>query len=485
MQPRTALLNVGFVLLLLIYFLHAFPAYLAGNLRYAGLIVLSLLLMIAFACLSFEPLGLWIATHLKSLSNDPSKLKRRLIVIVIIGLASLTHFNGLLLHLHFYFQAMIVTLPLNFLNLGTWAFFTILAIRFLLRVPRSDAPIFGLALVWGFVIRILALKTVPYDPSVSDVIFSIDKACASILQGVNPYSQTYSVKAGWSFPFIYPPLLWLPYVPFKAIHWDIRWFNLFAQIPLVLFFWKLVGSRNQSFWPRFLVIFLCVAPDMIFTVCYNQLSHYWFLGAVYVSLVARNKWNWSLLSVTGLVLMRITALTTLWIYLIYLWKRRGFWVAAAHAAMAGALSLICFVPFRSAGLWRFKYIFFDRFTEIAAASGWQFPTNGLSVGGLLGLAGSLRMIMPLQVAGLLIIGAVYAFSKDNSFKLFGGVTVFAYAYFLWLSGFIFFYYWFQPIIMLCAVKLITTGESELVADLSPTLVELTPGSPGYASLAPE
>jgi hypothetical protein len=474
MLAKSTLYNFGLTSLFLIYFLHAFPEYLAGNVKYAGMLALSFLLMLTIVSLCFERHFLRL---IDAISRDREKASRRVLILVMIGLASLTQLNQLLLNHRFFFQARIVTLPISSLNAAVWVVFTLAALWLFVRPPRFDGAIFTIALLWGILIRVLALRTVPFDPQASDVLFCINKACEFLLHGINPYGETYIVAPGWSFPLVYFPLLWLPYVPFKALALDIRWFNLLAQIPLIIFFWKLTVSKNESVWPRLVVIFLSVMPDMIFTVSYRPMSHYWLLGVVYIWLVARKRWKLSLLAVTGLVLMRITALTALWVYLIYIWKRRGLRTALMQAITAGAISLAVFIPFSGVGLARLNYDFFGRFMESMAAGSWHSPTAALSVGGLLELAGLTHLIMPLQVVGLLLIGAIYGLSRDDSFETFGGVSVFSYAYFLWIAGFVYVYYWFLPLLMLCAVKLLSEREIDDAAEPA-TSSDLTKYGPG-------
>jgi hypothetical protein len=457
----------------MIYFLHGFPEYLAGHIKYAGMLLLSFLLISILASLCFERQFLRLVA---AVTRDREAASSRVLILVMTGLASLTQFNQLLLNHHVFFEARIVTLPISTMNVAIWLFFVAVAMWLLVSPPRSDGPIFTIALAWGILIRILALSTVPWDPKISDVLFSIEKACESLLHGVNPYGETFVVGPGWSFPLMYFPLLWLPYVPFKALALDIRWFNLLAQIPLLILFRNLVISKSKLFWARLVVIFLCLMPDMIFTVSYRSMSHYWLLGAVYIWLVRRERWNLSMLAVTGLVLMRITAFTTLWIHLLYVWKRRGLRTAIEHAISTGAIFLAFFIPFSGVGLARLKYDFFGHFVEAMGANTWQFPTAALSVGGCLEVAGFTRLIMPLQVLGLLVLGAIYASSGDDSFENFGGFVVFAYSYFLWLAGFVYIYYWFQPMLMLCLVKLLNQGKTDDEDQRSPLEVRVDQGS---------
>jgi hypothetical protein len=206
----------------------------------------------------------------------------------------------------------------------------------------------------------------------------------------------------------------------------------------------------------FILVGLILLPDMIFSVFYRQLSHYWLLGAVYLWLVWRERWNLSLAAVSGLAAMRITAFTLLGLHLIYVWKRRGPRVAITHGFVAVLSFAALLAPFMSAGLERFKYLFFGRFVEQAAEIGWQRALYALSVGGLLERLGLSSAIVPLQAGGVLLIGLLYMLSRDRSYATFARLAAFTYAYFLWVAGFIYIYYWFFVLILLCALYFIET-----------------------------
>jgi hypothetical protein len=458
-NSRRNLQATGLILLFLIYFLHEFPEYLAGNVKYAGMALLSVLLMLILVSLSFDDLTIRMVRSV--VAADRVKLGKRFCMFVMIGLASLTHLNQVLLDHRMYFQARIVMLPLSKANLLVWGIMTAGTLVLLVRVPRTYTPIFILAILWGVLLRLMILHTVAYDPEAADMLFCIDRTAASVLRGVNPYAgQTCEVSPTHSFPLAYFPLLWLPYVPFKALGLNIRWFNLLAQLGLLAFVWHLIGRKNQSATRSLVLLILILLPDMVWTFFYRQVSHYWLLGAVYLWLVWRERWNLSLLAVSGLVLMRITALTTLLVYLLYVWKRRGLRIAAVHAAVVAAVFVLFFAPFSGIGLARFKFLFFDEFVQYAAEIGWQTSLAQLSMGGILKAVGLTRLIIPLQVGGLLLMGLLYRLSSDRSFRMFAGLTATAYAYFLWLSGFIASYYWFFPLVMLSTRFLIESQETK-------------------------
>lgn len=318
-SPRRSLFVAGLATLFLIYFLREFTDYLAGNVKYLAMVLLSLLLMLVLGCLCFEAATLRV---LRALYQDRERVARRAYILIMVGLASLTHFNSVLLSHGMYVQARIVTLPISMPNTVVWAIMTCAALVLLIRVPRTYAPIHMLALIWGVVLRVMVLRAVPFNPEAADMLYCIDRTCDTVLRGLNPYSgQTCEVSPSHSLPLAYFPLLWLPYLPFKALSFDIRWFNMLAQLGLYLFFLKLIGPKTRSASRSLLFLFLVLMPDMIWTFFYRQVSHYWLLGAVYIWLMSRERWNQSLLAVSGLVLMRVTALTTLWVYLLYVWKK--------------------------------------------------------------------------------------------------------------------------------------------------------------------
>ncbi len=448
------LLAVGMLLLFSIYFLFQFPELLPGRVRYIATSALSLLLMGLLVLVCFE--GLRVRLY-QTITHDPEKLGRRCLLFLIFSLASLTHFNVLI-----HFPARIISLPLSTPNIVLWALLSLATVAMFAKVPRNDTPLYLLALLWGVLLRVLALHLVPFDPESADMLSAVEKACGSLLHGINPYGQTYFVNPTHSFPLVYFPLLWLPYLPFKALAVDIRWFNLIAQVTLFAFSWFVIGRNNRKFTPSLLLILLILLPDTIVSFFYRQMSHYWLLGAVYLWSVWRERWNAALLSVSGLLLMRITALTSVWLYLIYVWKRKGTRIAAMHAAVVAAVTMAGFLPFSSVGLARFKFLFFDSFRASMTTIGWQVPLSNLAIGGALEAVGLTRFILPLQVGGIFLIGALYFISRDRSFRTFAGLTIFADAYFIWVSGFVFVYYWFFPLVLLSTLYFIESRETPAV-----------------------
>lgn len=147
-------------------------------------------------------------------------------------------------------------------------------------------------------------------------------------------------------------------------------------------------------------------------------------------------------------------------------------------AFVAAIVALFFLPFSGVGLARFKFLFFDEFAQWAATDPWQKNLSMLSIGGILKAGGFTRLVLPLQVAGLLLMGLFYRLSRDRSFRGFAGLTVFAYAYFIWLSGYIASYYWFFPLLLLSTLWLIEVPDAE-----SPVSSLVSAQSGGIASTA--
>src|SRR5437660_6221408 len=80
--------SVGLLLLFVIYFLYEFPEYLVGKIKYVGMAALSVLLMLTLACLCLESLCFKI---FHALYRDRENVGKRIVVLVMVGLASLTH----------------------------------------------------------------------------------------------------------------------------------------------------------------------------------------------------------------------------------------------------------------------------------------------------------------------------------------------------------------------------------------------------------
>jgi hypothetical protein len=444
---------------LLIYACFEFPAYLVGNVKYLGMFGLSFALMFLISGLCFES---YFAKMAATLLRHRAAIARLLLLTLLLLLASVSQLNQILMAHHMYLQARIVSLPVNRGTLGMYAAFTGVALLLALRPTRTSTPIVLLALAWGIAIRIVALVEVPYTPDAADMLVAVNGACESLLRGANPYSQTFIASATDSFPLIYFPLLWLPYLPFKAVGIDIRWLNLLAQTGLYVFLWSLMRRRGAEGWKPFLLVFLILVPDMVFSVFYRQLSLYWLLGAVFVWLLWQEKWTWSAIAVSALAAMRLPAFTVLWLYLIYVWKRRGRRSAAVHALIAVGMFVALLAPFANAGIARFRYVFFGRFVELAAKGGWQQPLYALSMGGGLERIGLGVARLPMQAVGVFVIGLLYLRSQDVSYGTFVRVAAFTYAYFLWISGFISIYYWFFVLVLLCTLYFIEAGDEKTV-----------------------
>jgi hypothetical protein len=357
-----------------------------------------------------------------------------------------------------YLQMRIVNLPVTVLNIVVWVGFMLVALTMFIRLPDSYTPLHGLALVWGIALRLMALRSVSFDPEAADMLYCIDRACEALLRGVNPYSLTYFVSPSHSFPLSYTPLAWLPYLPFKLVGLDIRWFNLLAQLALFAFLFRLVGRDNRSAMRSAVPIVLILMPDMIWTFFYRQMSHYWLLGVLFVWLISRDRWHSAALVLAGMVSIRITALSTVWMFLIYVWKRKGLRLAVVYGVVVGAAFVVFLLPFSGVGATRLKFVFFDRYYQEVAT--WQAPLATLSVGGILRRIGLGQFILALQGGGLVAMGAMYRVAGSRSFQRFTTLSALAYAYFMWLSGVVYIYYWFLPIVMLCTLYLIESGKAE-------------------------
>jgi hypothetical protein len=361
-QVRTAIQVGGIFLLFAIYFLIAFPEYLPEKMKYVVMAVLSIVFIFVLTCACFDR---FCASVVEALLTDRETIGKRAVILLILVLAALTHFDSIL-----HIPGRILSLPINAGNLVVWVIFAGTCLVLLVRVPQTFTPILAVALTWGIVLRIMVLREIPYDPQAADMLSAIEHGCQSLLHGVNPYRETYYLAANHSFPLVYFPLLWLPYLPFKAMAIDIRWFNLLAQVGLFAFVWMLLGRGNRSAIRSAMLVLLALLPDMIVSFFYRQMSHYWFLGAVFLWLVARKRWNLALLAAVGLALMRVTSLTVLWIYLIYVWKQKGMRFAVLQGIGAAAMMVAVFLPFSGVGLARMKYVFFDNFQQNAALLGW-------------------------------------------------------------------------------------------------------------------
>jgi hypothetical protein len=457
---------------LLVYMTFEFHEYFEGGVKYLASLVLSLVFFGAFSTLVFgDTLSVWA----RRLYGDGVAFQRRAIVLFALGLATITHWHGKLKHA-FYVQMRVAELPPTFLPKAVFAIFVLLCLWQLARPSVRSTPLLWIVLAWGLCLRVLGVALLPADPRAADMIFCIREASRALLAGHNPYGLTFSWGDGplQSFPLVYFPLYWLPFAAFEAVGLDIRWLGVLAQAGLVALFLRLARDRLND--PRVLLLFtgFALVPDLIFTVVYRQTSLFWLELALFVVAVHRQLWRAAGLLVSVLVASQIPAFVILFFYLLYLWKTRGPRAAIAQGLFSVVFFLLTVAPFLGVGLARLKYAIVDYFGILTERQPWGNTLHGLSVGALAKAAGLGKVMKVVQGLAVLTVGVAYFLRKDAAFGTLLRALIFAYALFLWLSPFVFIYYWFPVIIMAALLYVLEPPELQTELAAAPPAAAASP-----------
>ncbi|MDE2582196.1 MAG: DUF2029 domain-containing protein [Rhodospirillales bacterium] len=133
----------------------------------------------------------------------------------------------------------------------------------------------------------------------ADMLPVIAWADRVFLHGLNPYFEDYtSVTPG---PFYYLPLQWLIYLPFVALHLDLRLLNLaavFGTIGLYLMLWR----DSPRPWSGFAVLLAVIASRPSTEMVYQgEVWPLWFMVSAFAVAYYRQRW-WLAAVMLGLLL---------------------------------------------------------------------------------------------------------------------------------------------------------------------------------------
>jgi hypothetical protein len=442
--------------LLFVYTSFEFHEYFEGGVKILASLALSLAFVGAFAALAF---GDALAAWARRLYGDGVTFQRRALVSLALVLGTITSWHAELKRV-FYVQMRVAELPPAAATRIVYAIFAGLCLWQLCRPSVRAAPLLWIVLCWGLCLRVLGVVFLSADTVMADMLFVIEGASRAVLSGQNPYALTYSWGDGNVFPLQYFPLYWLPFAPFEALGIDIRWLNLLAQAGLGALFLRL--SRDRWSDARVLLLFTCLAllPDLVFSVVYRQVNLYWLEVALFVVAVHQRRWRAAGVLVSILTATQIPAFVILFVYLLYLWRVRGARAAVRQGLAAAALLALTLAPFLSVGPARLKYGLFDYLRVLSERQPWGNTVHGLAIAGLAKAAGLGKLMNVLQGAAVLAVGAIYFLRKDDRFGSLLRATILAYALFLWLSPYVYIYYWFPVVIMAALLFLLQLLEPE-------------------------
>ena len=176
------------------------------------------------------------------------------------------------------------------------AFGAIQAVILVMRRPRWSLIVSCLSLLLGLG---LVVSWIPLDRLGGDMLPVTVSADKVFLHGLNPYFEDYtSVTPG---PFFYLPLQWLIYLPFVALHLDLRLLNEIAMLGTLGIF--LLLWREILFpWTGFAVLLGLIASRPSTEMLYQgEVWPLWCMISVFAFLVHRRRLRMAAL-VLGLLL---------------------------------------------------------------------------------------------------------------------------------------------------------------------------------------
>ena len=203
--------------------------------------------------------------------------------------------------------------------------------------------------LFGILIRILVIQSVPIDPKLADMLPLIQKACIAFLQGQNPYQVYYFPYA---MPLTFWPGLWLPFLPAVLFGFDLRWIGLIfwgiISIIFILFTIK-ISKRNSTNFILLLSSFnILLLQISINLVSFHGIGHTFtlWLWLVLLGIGIIDKKNVLTAIALGLVISsRQTAIIYIPILMIFWYRNLGWKTALKLVVISFAVFSIITIPF--------------------------------------------------------------------------------------------------------------------------------------------
>ena len=224
--------------------------------------------------------------------------------------------------------------------------------------PVAAVPLIALVVHrrWGYrganavfllaigVLFVYVISRFPHD-SAGDMLQIIDFASNDLLRGENPYRH-YFTSAKRDVPFVYWPVLWLPYVPLIAAGVDLRVLNLLVFVLLTLLFFRVAGGGERGAEALALVVLPFLLSSQVFQmVVWGHSWVYWLLVTALLVLLVRRQFLAAAV-VFGLCLAtRPTALFLAGPIVAFLWSREGVGWVLRGGAVSAAVVVAIHVPF--------------------------------------------------------------------------------------------------------------------------------------------
>jgi hypothetical protein len=177
-----------------------------------------------------------------------------------------------------------------------------------IRRPRALGAVVTCLVATLVVNTAILLPRVPMLRSGGDMLNLIVGGVDRALSGTNPYVDLrvpdsepveYSAR-----PLTYPPLMWLAYLPFRALGWDIRWMTVLS---LPATFWLLAravrgrSGRRVSYTLTAVVAGLAAMPLILVRATSIQTPVWWVLLLLLCDALARRERPWVVGVILGLI----------------------------------------------------------------------------------------------------------------------------------------------------------------------------------------
>lgn len=277
--------------------------------------------------------------------------------------------------------------------------------------------------LFGILIRIMVIQSVPIDPKLADMLPLIQKACTALLQGQNPYQVYYFPYA---MPLTFWPGLWLPFFPAVLFGFDLRWIGLIIwgiiSIILILFSLKMSKRNSSNFILLLSSINILLLQISINLVSFQGIGHTFalWLWLILLGVGIIGKKNVLTAITLGLVISsRQTSIIYIPILMIFWYKNFGWKMAFKLMIIAFAVFCTITLPFIAQSPYNFFVSPIRHYQELASyamslsATGWISSSIGFSylIQRKWG-ANTLSIVSSLVV--MLIAGASFIMTKKTT-----------------------------------------------------------------------
>jgi Glycosyltransferase family 87 len=328
--------------------------------------------------------------------------------------------------------------------------------RLRLSVAASGAALFG-----AFAI-VVARTTINHLGA--DMLPVTAWADRVFLHGLNPYFEDYtSVTPG---PFYYLPLQWLIYLPFVALHLDLRLLNLVAMLGMVALYLLLWRDIPRP-WSGLAVLLVLIASRPSTEMIYQgEVWPLWFMVSAFVVAYYRRRW-WLAAVLLGL-LLACNQTTLVLAALLGVWQLRsgaswritlglGMVILAVYAAIVFpfARGIVAFIDQ--------NYIALPHLAGVMSEHTYHNSITQVSLVNVLARLHLMALRGPLQLAIGITAMAVLALRRRTTPREFLAVCALTYLVAIGLNVQVWKYYYVQGLVLLFWSVYAPTGKAQEVA----------------------